>query len=102
MTQIRQVNIVLDGVDDNIDRQNGVVHNVAKFIVTILEHLWRDTAINILLEVCDDFVDCASERVACPVADGRKVGSRNGLVNNLLNEGFLDALDFAEDANFFL
>ena len=55
----------------------------------------------LVLLVCDDFVDCASERVTCPVADGRKVGSRNGL-NNLLNEGFLDALDFAEDANFFL
>ena len=68
MTQIRQVNIVLDGVDDNIDRQNGVVHNVAKFIVTILEHLWQDMAMNVL-EVCEDFVDCASERVACPVTD---------------------------------
>ena len=100
MTQICEVDIVLDGVEKNIDWQLGDVHHVAKFVVTILEHLWRVTAINVL-KVFDDFIDCASERVACPVADGRKVGSRDGL-NNLLDESLLDALYFTEETDCFV
>jgi hypothetical protein len=48
-----------------------------------------------------DLVDSSSERVAGPVANGRKVRSRDGL-NNLLDESFLDALDFTEEADCFV
>jgi hypothetical protein len=94
MTQIGKVHIVLDGIENNIDWQLSVVHHVLKFVViTILKHLWRDTAKHVL-EVFTDSIDRASERVACPVApDESKVGSQDSL-NNLLNEGFIDALDF--------
>jgi hypothetical protein len=46
-----------------------------------------------ILVMLKDFVDSSPERVAGPVANGRKLGSRDSL-NNLLDESFLDALYF--------
>jgi hypothetical protein len=49
-----------------------------------------------------DLVDSSPERVAgTTVANGRKVRSRDGL-NNLLDESFLDTLDFTEEADCFV
>jgi hypothetical protein len=48
-----------------------------------------------------DLVDSSPERVAGPVTNGRKVGSRDGL-NNLLDESFFDTLYFAEEADCFI
>ena len=49
----------------------------------------------------EDFVDSSPERVAGPVVNGRKVGTRDGL-KNLLDESFLDALYLAEEADGFI
>jgi hypothetical protein len=54
-----------------------------------------------ILEMLKDLVDSSPERVAGPVVNGRKVRSHDGL-NNLLDESFLDVLDFTEEADCFV